>query len=93
MVSRGAVGGPTPRDLGSVIPRINSLLTELAMQYLAHHPEYAAVPRLPVISYIAIHGGVAVVKQHLGEADPIVGFDELAEGLADMVESLLRVPA
>ena len=44
MVSRGAVGGPTPRDLGSVIPRINSLLTELAMQYLAHHPEYAAVP-------------------------------------------------
>lgn len=86
------LAGQNPRELRSTHARINKLLRDLAGRYIIHHPEYAAVPQLHVISYIAIHGGVAVVSQHLGENPPIVPFDDLVDGLADMVERMAIRP-
>lgn len=79
-----------PRELDSIFPALSSSLSQFAVQYALNHPELVRVPRIPVISYIAIHGGLAVIRQHLSEASPRIAFDDLAAGLADMVDGMLR---
>lgn len=69
---------------------VRRVLGDLSMQYLAHNPEYTRVPGIPVKAYIMIHGGIATLLQQLSEENPIIGFDELAEGLADMVQYMLE---
>lgn len=80
----------SPRDLEVIFPRLSQALGDLAVQYALHHPELLKVKRLPIISYIIIHGGTAVIRQHLSEDQPLIPFDELAEGLATMVDALMQ---
>lgn len=61
------------------------LLTQLLMQYIRHHPELVYMKNLQVMAFIMITGGISTLVRHLSEATPSVSFDELAEGLADMV--------
>lgn len=60
-------------------------LQELVMQYLFHHAELVGIGNLPVMSYILVHGSVAVVVRHLSEATPPIPFEGLIEGLGDMI--------
>lgn len=82
-----------PRDLEVIFPRLSQALGDLAVQYALHHPELLKVKRLPIISYIIIHGGTAVIRQHLSEDQPLIPFDQLAEGLATMVDALMQPDA
>lgn len=79
----------SPDDIRQSVTRINRLLRDLAVQYLIRNPKYATVPDLPVMSYIWIHGGVAVISQYLLEKNPHFDFDQLAHGLANMVENMV----
>ncbi len=60
-------------------------LQELVTQYLMHHPETLKIRNIPTMSYIMINGGIFAVVRHLSEPAPPISFDELVEGLADMI--------
>jgi AcrR family transcriptional regulator len=64
---------------------LRKVLTELLMQYVMRHPEYMKVPNLATMGYIHIHGGTFTVIRHLADPSPPMSFEELADGLADMV--------
>ena len=61
------------------------LLQELVMRYAMQHPEYLRMPHIATMSYIMINGGIFIVLRHLSDPNPPVSFDELIEGLANMV--------
>lgn len=69
---------------------INKILNDLLVQYVMHHPEIMRMKNLPVMSYIIINGGIFSVVRHLGESAPMLTFDQLAEGLADMVGHIME---
>lgn len=69
---------------------INKILNNLVVQYVMHHPEILRVRSIPVMSYIIINGGIFSVIRHLGETAPILTFDQLAEGLADMAKHVME---
>jgi hypothetical protein len=50
-----------------------------------HHPETLQIRNIPTMSYIMINGGIYSVIRHLCDPVPPISFDELAEGLANMV--------
>ena len=64
---------------------LRKVLTELLMQYVMRHPQYMQVPNLATMGYIHIHGGTFTVIRHLADPTPPMSFEELADGLADMV--------
>ncbi|HCW89627.1 MAG TPA: TetR/AcrR family transcriptional regulator [Marinobacter sp.] len=64
---------------------LQKTLSELVTQYLMHHPETLQIRNIPTMSYIMINGGIYSVIRHLCDPAPPISFDELAEGLANMV--------
>ena len=64
---------------------VNRILGSLVTQHLLHHPENAAIRRIPTMTYIFINGGIYALVRHLSDPSPPVSFDELVEGLAVMV--------
>ena len=64
---------------------VNRILGDLVTQHLLHHPENAAIRRIPTMTYIFINGGIYALVRHLSDPSPPVSFDELVEGLAVMV--------
>jgi len=66
---------------------IEKLLGELMMQYVMHHSEMMRLRSLPTMSYIFINGGIFTVIRYLSEPSPNISFEELAQGLANMVAS------
>lgn len=79
------MGQRAPTEL---LQPINQALTDLAIQYLMHHPELSRASNIPVTSYIMIHGGVATVTRHLTDPSPPFDFEALCEGLATMVNQM-----
>jgi AcrR family transcriptional regulator len=86
-------------DLKDYIGPISKILTEIVMQHIMHHPEHMRLRRIPAMSYIFINGGIFSVVRHLSDPNPPITYEELAQGLADMVdhyvaqELLLTAPA
>jgi len=72
-------------DFEQHVEPLQKTLSELVTQYLMHHPETLKIRNIPTMSYIMIHGGIYSVVRHLCDPSPPITFDELAEGLADMV--------
>lgn len=64
---------------------IQRALTDLAMQYLMHHPRYLRVRAMPVSVYIFVHGGMHAFIHHMNEESPPITHDQLVEGLANMI--------
>lgn len=64
---------------------IQRLLGELVLQFAMHHPEMLRLKTLPTMSYIFINGGIFTILRHLAEPAPLVSFEQLARGLADMI--------
>ena len=75
------LGADLPIERGPV----ERALTELSMQYLMHHPGHLRGRNIPVAIYIFIHGGMHAYIHHLNEASPAISFEQLVDGLADMV--------
>lgn len=86
-------------DVKDYVGPISQLLMEVVMQHVMHHPEHMRLRRLPAMSYIFINAGIFSVVRHLSEPNPPISYEELAQGLADMVdhyvaqELLLTAPA
>lgn len=68
---------------------IRRVLGELAVQYLAHNPKYVRMTDIPVKAYIMIQGGMATLIHQLSQQNPVISFEQLANGLADMVRDML----
>lgn len=64
---------------------VQRALSELAMQYLMHHPKYLNARATPVSIYIFIHGGMHAFIHHMNEKTPAITYDQLVDGLANMV--------
>lgn len=64
---------------------VQRVLSDLAMQYLTHNPRLARLPDIPTKAYIMIHGGIATMIKQLSEVNPTISFEQVSEGLADMV--------
>lgn len=64
---------------------VQRALTDLAMQYLMHHPQYLRGPNIPVATYVFIHGGMHAYIYHLNDPAPAITFEQLVDGLADMI--------
>lgn len=73
-------------DAQMYLEPLSKALSDLIMQYLMHHPELLRVRNIKVMSYIAINGGIFTVLRHMRDPNPPITFDQLARGLADMVE-------
>lgn len=72
-------------DIKDYMGPVAQVLAEIAMQHVMHHPEHMRLRRIPAMLYIFINGGVFAVVRHLSDPNPPVSYDELAQGLADMV--------
>lgn len=72
-------------DIKRYLHPITKLLSEIVIQVVMHHPEYMRLRRIPAMTYIFIHGGIFAVLQHLSDPNPPITYEELSEGLADMV--------
>jgi len=72
-------------DFEQHVEPLQQTLSELVTQYLMHHPETLQIRNIPTMSYIMINGGIYSVVRHLCDPSPPISFDELAEGLANMV--------
>jgi AcrR family transcriptional regulator len=72
-------------DIKGYLDPIVKILSELVMNHLMHHPENMRMRNIPAMSYIFINGGVFAVIRHLSDPNPPVSFEELTQGLADMV--------
>lgn len=64
---------------------INKLLMDLLLQYVMHHPELVRLGNLPAMGFIMINGGVFTVIRYLTDPNPTVAFEDLVQGLGDMV--------
>lgn len=73
-------------DIKDYMEPITRLLMEVVMQHVMHHPEHMRLRRIPAMSYIFINGGIFTVIRHLSEPAPPISYEELTEGLADMVD-------
>ena len=69
---------------------INKMLMELVVQYVMHHPHLLKLPELPTKSYIIINGGIFTIIRHLAEPNPVISFDQLVDGLGDMVAYMVE---
>ncbi len=66
-------------------------LRDLALQYLLQHPAYLKTKSNPSISiYIFIHGGMHAFIHHMNERNPVISFEELIDGLANMIGHYLE---
>lgn len=61
------------------------LMQELVLRYVMAHPHYMRLPNMATMSYIMINGGIFIVLRHLSDPNPPVDFQQLSNGLADMV--------
>ena len=66
---------------------LNDVLSRLAIQYVMQNPEAARIKSISSLSYVLIHGGIAVIVKHLADPNPPISFDELAETIGTIVES------
>lgn len=73
-------------DIKDYMEPITRLLMDVVMQHVMHHPEHMRLRRIPAMSYIFINGGIFTVIRHLSEPAPPISYEELTEGLADMVD-------
>ncbi|MDP2226305.1 MAG: TetR/AcrR family transcriptional regulator [Moraxellaceae bacterium] len=72
-------------ELKNYMEPITRLLMEIVMQHVLHNPEHMRLRRIPAMSYIFINGGIYSVVQHLSDPNPVISYEELSQGIADMV--------
>ena len=72
-------------DLRHYIEPVEKALRELLMAYVMNHPEGVRVRNIPAASYTFIYGGIFSIVNLLSDPAPPVSFDELADGLANII--------
>ncbi len=72
-------------EIKDYVEPITRLLTEMVMQHVMHHPEHMRLRNIATMTYIFINGGIYTVLRQLSEPNPPITFEQLSNGLADMV--------
>lgn len=86
-------------DIKDHMGPITKVLMDIVMQHVMHHPEHMRLRHIPAMSYIFINGGIFAMVRHLSDPNPPISYEELSQGLADMIshyvaqEMLLTAPA
>ncbi len=70
--------------LDSIEP-VSKALMDLLVQYLSNHPEYMKIRNIPTLAYILINAGIFVVLRQLSAENPPVTYEQVGEGIADLV--------
>ena len=70
--------------LESIEP-VSKALMDLLIQYLSNRPEYMKIRNIPTMAYILINAGIFVVLRQLSSDNPPVSYEQVGEGLADLV--------
>lgn len=73
-------------DIKNHMEPITRVLMDIVMQHVMHHPEHMRLRHIPAMSYIFINGGIFAVVQHLSDPNPPISYEELSQGLADMID-------
>ena len=89
-----ALAGQAPQhyDMESLneLEPVTKILGDVSLQYLMHHPELMRMKNIPVMTYIVINGGMFTMIRHLGEKHPPMTFEQLSDGLADMISHVVE---
>lgn len=64
---------------------VEKALFDLVMQFVMRRPEAARLRNVSTMSYIFVHSGIFTMIRFLSDPHPPMRFDEMAEGLIDMV--------
>ncbi len=60
-------------------------LMDLFIKHTMNHPEHMQLRNVDTMSYIFINSGVFTLVRHMTDPTPTFSFEDLAQGLADMV--------
>lgn len=72
-------------EIKDYVEPVTRVLSELIMQHVMHHPENMKLRNIPAMSYIFINGSIYTLLRQLSDPNPPITFEELTQGLADMV--------
>jgi AcrR family transcriptional regulator len=64
---------------------IYKALIELFSQHTMYHPEHLQLKRIGTMTYIFLNSGVFTMLRFMSNPSPHFSFEELAQGMADMV--------
>lgn len=66
------------------------LLTDIVVQHALGNPETRNIRDLQTFAWIFVNGGIALIVRHLTDPDPPITFEQLGNGLANMVGHYVR---
>lgn len=72
-------------DQAAELQPIYKALIELFSQHTMYHPEHLRLQRLNTMTYIFLNSGVFTLVRYMSNPAPHFSFDDLANGMADMV--------
>lgn len=69
---------------------ISRVMMDLVMQYLMANPKLIRAGKIQTMSYIFISSGIYCVVRHVSDPAPPISYDEMTEGVIEMVMSYLE---
>ncbi len=76
-------------DMNRNVGPVSKALMDLLVQYLANNPDYMKIRNIPTMAYILVNAGIFVVLRQLSEENPPVTYEQVGEGIADLVSHYL----
>lgn len=72
-------------DIKRYLEPAAKLLMEMVTRHALNNEETRKIRDLQTLVYIFVNGGIALVVQHLTDPNPPISFEQLSNGLANMV--------
>lgn len=72
---------------------VRQMLMQLCMAYVMSRPQYAGLADLQTMAYIMINTGIFMMLHHLTDPNPPISFEQLCDGLADIVRRYIGTTA
>jgi len=69
---------------------VSRVMMDLVMHYLMANPKLMQAGKVQTMSYIFISSGIYCVVRHVSDPAPPISYDEMTEGVIDMVMSYLE---
>lgn len=81
MVARQLVGNDSLR----YAEPIRQMLSQVVTGFIMSKPQYAGLQDLQTMTYIMVNTGIYMMLHHLSDPNPPISFEQLCDGLADIV--------
>ena len=81
MVARQLVGNDSLR----YAEPIRQMLSQVVTGFIMSKPQYAGLQDLQTMTYIMVNTGIYMMLHHLSDPHPPISFEQLCDGLADIV--------